>query len=58
MGFRFKPLDGDIYAQLFSNKGYLSCIYPMNYKKKSGDALQLFFQEFGVPKLLSYYGSK
>jgi hypothetical protein len=47
-----------IYAQVFANKGYFSRIYPMNSKKKAGDALQLFCQEFGVPERLTFDGSK
>ena len=30
----------------------------MDQKKKSGDALRLFFQVFGVPDRLTFYGSK
>ena len=58
MDARCKSLDGNKYAQVFANKGYFSRIYPMNSKKKAGDALRLFCQEFGVPERLTFDGSK
>ena len=53
-----KTLDGNKYAQVFANKSYFSRIYPMDSKKKAGNALRLFCQEFGVPERLTFDGSK
>ena len=39
MDGRCKSLDGNRYAQVFANKSYFSRIYPMDSKKKAGDAL-------------------
>ena len=58
MDGRCKSLDGNKYAQVFANKSYFSRIYPMDSKKKAGDALRLFCQEFGVPEKLTFDGSK
>ena len=58
MDGRFKSLEGNRYAQVFANKGYFSRIYPMDSKKKAGEALRLFCQEFGVPERLTFDGSK
>ena len=58
MDGRCKSLDGCRYAQVFANKGYFSRIYPMDSKRKAGDALRLFCQEFGVPERLTFDGSK
>ena len=53
-----KSLEGNKYAQVFANKAFFSCIYPMDSKKKAGDSLRLFPQEFGVPERLTFDGSK
>jgi len=58
MDGRCKSLDGNRYAQVFANKSYFSRIYPMDSKKKAGNALRLFRQEFGVPEKLTFDGSK
>ena len=50
--------DGNRYGQVFANKGYFATIYPMDSKKKAGEALRLFCQEFGVPDRLTFDGSK
>ena len=55
---RCKSLEGNKYAQVFANKGYFFHIYPMNSKKKAGDALRLFCQEFGVPERFTFDRSK
>ena len=55
---RCKSLEGNRYAQVFANKHYFSRIYPMDSKKKAGDTLRLFCQEFGVPEKLIFDGSK
>ena len=56
---RCKSLDGNKYAQVFAHKrSYFSKIYPMDSKKKAGNALRLFCQEFGVPEKLTFDGSK
>ena len=58
MDGRCKSLDGNQYAQVFANKSYFSRIYPMDSKRKAGEALRLFCQEFGVPEKLTFDGSK
>ena len=58
MDGRVKSLDGNRYAQVFANKSYFAKIYPMDSKRKAGDALKLFCQEFGVPEKLTFDGSK
>ena len=58
MDGRCKSLDGNRYAQVFANKSYFSRIYPMDSKRKAGDSLRLFCQEFGVPEKLLFDGSK
>ena len=58
MDGRSKSLEGNKYAQVFANKAYFSRIYPMNSKRKAGDSLRLFCQEFGVPERLTFDGSK
>ena len=58
MDGKCKSLDGNRYAQVFANKHYFSRIYPMDSKRKAGDALRLFCQEFGVPEKLTFDGSK
>ena len=50
MDGRCKSLDGNNFAQVFTNKSYFAKIYPMDSKSKAGDALKLFCQEFGVPE--------
>ena len=42
MDVRCKSLEGNKYAQVFVNKAYFSRIYPMDSKRKAGDALRLF----------------
>ena len=58
MGSRCKSLEYNKYAQVFSNNSFFSHIYPMDSNKKAGDALRLFYQEFGVPERLNFDGSK
>ena len=58
MDGRSKTLDGNRYAQVFANKAYFSRIYPMDSKRKAGDALKMFCQEFGIPEKLTFDGSK
>ena len=55
---RCKSLEGNRYAEGFANKEFLFSIYPMDSKNKSGDALRLFCQEFGVPDRLTFVSSK
>ena len=55
---RCKSLEGNKYAQVFVNRAFFSRIYPMGSKNKAGDALRLLCQEFGVPKRLTFDGSK
>ena len=58
MDGRVKSLAGNRYAQVFANYAYFARIYPMDSKKKAGDALRLFCQEFGIPEDLTFDGSK
>ena len=58
MDARCKSLEGNKYAQIFANKAYFSRIYPMDSKRKAGDALRLFCQKFGVTERLTFDGSK
>ena len=58
MDGRVKSLAGNRYAQVFANNAYFARIYPMDSKKKAGDALRLFCQEFGIPEDLTFNGSK
>ena len=53
---RSKSLDLNLYAQVFANKGYFAKVYPMDKKSKCGDALEIFFREFGVPESLTFDG--
>ena len=53
-----KSLDGNKYCQVFANNAYFSRIYPMDSKRKAGDALKFFCQEFGIPEKLTFDGSK
>ena len=50
--------NGKRYGQVFANKGLFEYIYPMDTKRKAGDALRIFCQEFGVPDKLTFDGSK
>ena len=58
MDGRCKSLDGNRYAQVFTNDKFFSKIYPMDSKSKAGDALRVFCEEFGVPQNLTFDGSK
>ena len=58
MDGRVKSLDGNRYAQVFTNQSYFAKIYPMDTKRKAGDALKIFCQEFGIPEKLVFDGSK
>ncbi len=55
---RVKPLDGNQYAQVFSNGGFFAEVYPMARKADAGLALKSFIIEFGVPDDLTIDGSK
>ena len=43
-------MDVNQYAKVFVNNAYFAKLYPINSKKKGGDALKLFYKEFGVPE--------
>ena len=49
---------GNRYGQVFANKSYFAAIYQMDSKGKAGEALRIFFQEFGVPDKLTSDGSQ
>ena len=55
---RCKLLDGNIYAQVFANKGYFAKVYHMDNKSKYGNAPRIFCREFGVPELLTFDSSE
>ena len=55
---RTKSLDGNHYAQIFVNKQCFAKIYPMDSKGKAGNALLIFYREFGIPDNLTFDGSK
>ena len=55
---RIKSLDGNRYAQVISNENYFARVYPMDTKKKAGQALKEFCHEFGIPFHLTFDGSK
>ena len=42
---------------MFANNAYFVAIYPIDTKKKFGDALRVFCQEFGVPERLTIDGA-
>ena len=52
-----KSRDGNLYGQIFANEAYFATFYPMDRKKKAGDALRTFCREFGVPSKLIIDGS-
>jgi hypothetical protein len=58
MDGRVKSLDGNQYAQVFSNGGFFAEVYPMARKVDAGLALKSFIMEFGVPDDLTIDGSK
>jgi hypothetical protein len=58
MDGRVKSLDGNQYAQVFSNGGFFAEVYPMARKADAGLALKSFIMEFGVPEDLTIDGSK
>jgi hypothetical protein len=53
-----KSLDGNQYAQVFSNGGFFAEVYPMARKADAGLALKFFIMEFRVPDDLTIDGSK
>ena len=52
-----KSKAGNKYGQVFVNSAYFAVIYPMDTKKKVGEALRVFCQEFGVPERLTIDGA-
>ena len=58
MNGRCKSMNVNHYAQIFTNKTYFAKVYSINSKRKYGDALKLFCQDFGVPEKLTYDASK
>ena len=57
MDGRCKSLDGNRYAQVFSNGNLFAEIYSMASKKDTGAALRTFVLELGVPEDLTVDGS-
>jgi hypothetical protein len=58
MDGRLKLLDGNRYAQVFSNGGFFAEVYPMARKADTGLVLETFIMELGVPEDLTVDGSK
>ena len=58
MDGRSVSLEGNRYAQVFTNKNYFARLYPMDTKSKAGDALRVFCQEYGAPEKLTIDGSR
>jgi hypothetical protein len=58
MDGRVKSLDGNQYAQVFSNGGFFAEAYPMARKADAGLALKSFIMESRVPDDLTIDGSK
>ena len=54
---RTKSKTVNTYVQVFANNAYFAAIYPMDTKKKVGEALRVFCQEFGVPERLTMDGA-
>ena len=54
---RCKSLDGNKYAQVFTNRSFFVATYPMEKKNLAGDALRRFTNEYGVPDKLIFDGS-
>jgi len=50
--------DGNRYGQVFANRGYFATVYPMDTKRKTGNALRTFCQELSVPDRLTCDRSK
>ena len=54
----FKSMDCKHHAQVFANNASFSKVYPIYSKRKDGEALKLFSQEFGVQEKLTFGVSK
>jgi hypothetical protein len=57
VGTNHPTLDGNKYAQVFSNSQHFIVIYPMASKAMAGQALREFIREYGVPEELHFDGS-
>jgi hypothetical protein len=53
-----KSVDGNGYAQVFSDGGFFAEVFPMARKADAGLALKIFIMGSGVPEDLTIYGSK
>ena len=58
MDGRVTSVDGNQYAQIFSNKTMFTQVYPIDLNSKAGDALRIFMNYVGVPGNLTVDGSK
>ena len=58
MDGRVKSLEGNRYAQVFSNGTHFYEIYPMAKKADTGQAIKRFVMELGVLEELTVDGSK
>ena len=52
-----KSKAGNKNGRVFANNAYFAAIYPMDTKKKVGEALRVFCKEFGVPERLTMDGA-
>ena len=58
MEVRVNYLDGNQYAQVFSNGTHFADIYLIARKADAGKALKTFVMELGVPDKIRAYGLK
>ena len=49
MNGRYKSLDGNKHAQIFSNELFFATAYLMEHKSSAGQALKQFISDFGIP---------
>ena len=54
---RTRSKAGNKYGQVFANNAYFAAIYPMDTKKKVGEALRVSYQKCGVPERLTMDGA-
>ena len=54
---RTNSKSGNKYGQMFANSAYFAAIYPMDTKKKVGEALRFFCQVFGVNERITIDGA-
>ena len=55
---RHKSLNGNTCAQIFTTKDHFIVAYSMESKAEAGEKLKLFISEYGIPKYMTFDGSK